>query len=90
MNQKKPSNYKHSVICYICICESTDVYRIFDTTNLYDNYIHSNIQRYIKIPQASKYLGIESQVILTAHVQFQYLSNYKVQKIVFVLSDIGT
>ena len=34
------SNHEHSVICYICICESTDVHRIFDTTNLYDNYVH--------------------------------------------------
>ena len=48
------------------------------------------MQRYIKIPQAYKYLGIESQVILTTHVQFQYPSNYKVQKIEFVLSDIST
>ena len=49
-----------------------------------------SIQRYIKIPQAFKYLGIESQVILTTHVQFQYPSNYKVQKVEFVLSDIST
>ena len=48
------------------------------------------MQQYIKIPQTYKYLNIESQVILTTHVQFQYPSNYKVQKIVFVLSDIST
>ena len=45
---------------------------------------------YLIISQAYKYLVIESQVILTTPVQFQYPSNYKVQKIEFVLSDIST
>ena len=37
---------------------------------------HISIQRYLIILQAYKYLGIESQVILTTPVQFQYPSNY--------------
>ena len=53
------SNHEHSVICYICICESTDVHRIFDTTNLYDNYVHKRkIEMNWKILFKHKYFVI--------------------------------